>query len=138
MGLPSLFAGRKVSMSRVAQIFSSNLVIVPVAAVLIAFGAGGLWYTNHQAHVQTTVNAQHQLTQISYNGRSGTTALALLKEHASVKTKHYSFGDLVLSIDGVAGNGPKYWTFYVNHKQANVGAGAYVTKNSDVISWKLQ
>jgi hypothetical protein len=44
----------------------------------------------------------------------------------------------VTSIDGTFGNGPKYWTFYVNGKQADVGASSYVTKSSDNIMWKLQ
>ncbi|MGH7234405.1 MAG: DUF4430 domain-containing protein, partial [Candidatus Saccharimonadales bacterium] len=32
----------------------------------------------------------------------------------------------------------KYWTFYVNGKEASVGASSYVTKNSDRLTWKLQ
>jgi len=55
-----------------------------------------------------------------------------------VQTKHYSFGDMVVSVNGTPGTGPKYWTFYINGKMAEVGAGSYTTKASDVISWKLQ
>jgi hypothetical protein len=62
----------------------------------------------------------------------------LLEKHATIQAKHYSFGYFVTSIDGVVGNGPKYWTFYVNGKEASVGASSYVTKNSDRINWKLQ
>lgn len=124
-------------MSRVAQFFSSKLMVALSIAVVAAGSTGAWLYTNHQP-VQTVVNAQHQLTQISYHGHAGNTALSLLKAHATVQTKHYSFGDLVVAINGVKGVGPQYWTFYVNHKQAAVGAGAYMTKNSDVITWRLQ
>jgi hypothetical protein len=88
--------------------------------------------------VQAVTNAQHQLTQLSYHGQQGQNALALLKKHAQVTTRHYSFGDLVTSINGVRGSGPKYWTFYINGKMAQTGAGSYATKNSDTLGWKLQ
>jgi hypothetical protein len=111
------------------------------AAVIIA-GAGGAAWThvaNSPSHkVTITTNSQHRLTQLSYRGEQGRDALQLLKEHARVQTKHYSFGDMVLAINGVQGNGPKYWTFYINGHEATVGAGAYQSKNTDTLSWKLQ
>ena len=124
-------------MSRVAHTLVSKLVL-GVAALLVVAGGGVAWHETHTQRAVTIENAQHQLSQISSQGHAGTNALTLLKEHADVTTKHYSFGDMVLSINGVTGNGPKYWTFYVNNKQADVGAGAYVTKNKDTITWKLQ
>ncbi len=115
--------------------------IVATTILLVAIIAGGCaWvYIAHKpAAPAAAASTQHQLAQISYPGRDGSDALALLKQHATVSTKHYSFGDLVVSINGVAGNGPKYWTFYINGKEASVGAGSYVTKNSDMLMWKLQ
>lgn len=124
-------------MSRVAHILSTKLLLAP--AVLAAVVGGGIWWHDARtAQVRTVVNAEQQITQISYRGHTGTSALKLLEEHASVTTKHYSFGDMVQSIDGAQGNGPKYWTFYVNNKESAVGAGAYTTKNSDEITWRLQ
>lgn len=113
--------------------------LVLVAVVIVA-AAGGSWAYSDYSHnqVQTVDNAQHQVTQISYHGQNGVDALTLLKKHATVKTKHYSFGDEVTSINGSAGNGPKYWIFYVNGKEASVGAGSYKTKDSDILKWKLQ
>jgi hypothetical protein len=127
-------------MSRVAQILTSKITAGIVAVVVIAAGVGiGVEVHNHDnGHVQTVTNAQHKITQISYDGQNGVNAYVLLQKHATVQAKHYSFGYLVTSIDGVAGNGPKYWTFYVNGKAATVGASSYVTKNSDKIAWKLQ
>lgn len=130
-------------MSRSTQQGKTNLqsLIVAAAAVVAVVGVGGIWATvaNSPSHkVDSVVNSQGKTTQLSYQGQEGKNALALLKQHATVQTKHYSFGDLVTSINGTAGNGPKYWTFYVNGKQASVGAGSYVTKDSDKIMWKLQ
>jgi hypothetical protein len=127
-------------MSRVAHVLKSKKVIGAILAVFFVAGLGvGIYgYNKNVGNVHTVNNAQHQLTQISYSGKTGTNAFVLLKSHATVESKHYSFGDLVTSINGVAGNGPKYWTFYVNGKEASVGASAYVTKNGDTITWKLQ
>lgn len=108
--------------------------------VIVALGFGGWAYiANSPSHkVATVTNAQHQLTQLSYHGQAGQGALVLLKKHAVVQTKHYSFGDMVTSINGTKGAGPKYWTFYINGKEASVGAGSYITKSTDMLTWKLQ
>jgi hypothetical protein len=115
---------------------------IVILAVIVAVAASlGTWayVGNLPSHkVDLVTNAQHQTTQVSYQGEQGANALALLKKHANVTTKHYSFGDMVTSIDGTSGNGPKYWTFYINGKEANVGAGSYTTKSSDHLAWKLQ
>jgi hypothetical protein len=124
-------------MSRAALIKTNVIVAV---AVLLGLG-GGVWayIANSPSHkVDVVTNAQHQITQLSYQGQDGQNALSLLKKHARVQTKHYSFGDMVVSINGAPGNGPKYWTFYINGKMASVGAGTYTTRNSDKLAWKLQ
>lgn len=126
-------------MGRAALCKTKNLIIAVV--VIAAAAGGGAWayVANSPSHqVEAIANAQHQLTQISYRGQNGVDALTLLRKHATVQTKHYSFGDLVTSINASAGSGPKYWTFYINGKEASVGAGAYVSKNSDTLMWRLQ
>ena len=126
-------------MGRAALFKTKDLIIAAVVAAAAAGGGAWAYVANSPSHKVTAVaNAQHQLTQISYHGQNGVDALTLLKRHADVQTKHYSFGDLVTSINGSAGNGPKYWTFYINGKEASVGAGAYTSKNSDILMWRLQ
>ncbi len=126
-------------MSRVALTRNLRLLIAAVVAIFL-LGGGILTYATVATHsdAQTVTNAQHQLTQISYRGQNGVDGLTLLKRHATVGVKHYSFGDLVTSINGVSGNGPKYWTFYINGKEASVGAGSYISKNTDTLKWVLQ
>ncbi len=127
-------------MSRVAQFLKSKTLIAFTVLLVIGAGIGtGIALSlNDSGNVQTLTNSQHQLSQISYDGQTGINAFVLLKKYATVQAKHYSFGYLVTSINGIAGNGPKYWTFFVNGKEASVGASSYVTKNSDKITWKLE
>ncbi len=127
-------------MSRVTQSLKTKIIYVVIAIVVVAAGVGtGVYIHNKDnGHVQTVTNAQNQLTQISYSGKNGVNAYVLLENHATVQAKKYSFGYLVTSINGTAGNGPKYWTLYVNGKESNVGASSYITKSSDTITWKLQ
>lgn len=124
-------------MSRTAQVLKLKFII-PVAVLVIAGGAADIWSHTSAPAAKSSSAAPQKLTRIVYNGVNGKDALTLLKQHATVQTKHYSFGDEVISIDGSTGNGPKYWTFYVNGKESNVGAGSYITKTGDKLEWKLQ
>ncbi len=114
----------------------NKLMALLVPLVIIGGVVGAV--TSHSASPAHVVKQQTQTVDISYPGQSGKNALDLLKKYASVETKHYSFGDQVISINGTPGKGPKYWSFYVNGKLSNVGASTYVTKSSDKIEWKLQ
>lgn len=127
-------------MSKKTKQVQNKAAVVAVFVVIVAAitGAGVYEQNRNSNHVQTVTNSQQQLTQISYSGKSGVSAYTLLKKYATITAKHYSFGYFVTSINGTAGNGPKYWTLYVNGKESQVGASAYITKNSDKITWKLQ
>ncbi|HEX5447721.1 MAG TPA: DUF4430 domain-containing protein [Candidatus Saccharimonadales bacterium] len=118
--------------------FKTTLIALAVVVVGAGSAVIAVVSNSSQHKVGVAYGAQQQLTDIKYNGKDGVDALTLLKKHATVQTKHYSFGDQVLAINGSQGNGPKYWIFYANGKEAQVGAGAYVTKNSDKLEWKLQ
>ena len=125
-------------MSKATKTISSQVAIVLAIVVVVATGFGVYEQNKNSGDVQTVTNSRQQITQISYDGKNGKDAYTLLKQYATVQAKHYSFGYFVTSINGTPGNGPKYWTFYVNGKQASVGASSYITKNSDKITWKLQ
>jgi hypothetical protein len=127
-------------MSRAALKNTKILLLCLAIPLAMAVVVTGVVYgiRIHRGTVHTVVDGQHHITQISYKGEAGTDALTLLKRHATVQTKHYSFGDMVISIDGVPGTGPKYWTFYINGHEATVGAQAYHAKSSDELMWRLQ
>jgi hypothetical protein len=117
-----------------------NIIVGVIVILAIAVGLGSWAYVaNTPSHkLSVVVNSQNQLSEVSYKGQAGVNAMTLLERHVTVGVKHYSFGDFVTSINGVVGNGPKYWTFYINGKEAAMGASSYVTKNSDTLTWKLQ
>ncbi|HCM51533.1 TPA: hypothetical protein DIS56_00115 [Candidatus Saccharibacteria bacterium] len=125
-------------MSRVAHSLKTKLSTLMI--VLLVIGAGGVAsvLTQDETPKAQITTEQSQTTYVKYHGVEGQTALDLLKKYALVETKHYDFGDLVTSVNGTPGNGPKYWSFYVNDKLAEVGAGTYVTNDADTIEWKLQ
>lgn len=127
-------------MGRTAQVLKLKY-IVPVAVLVVAGIGLDIW--SHTANAPSKTASVSSVThkssnRIVYPGVEGKDALTLLKKRAKVEVKHYSFGDQVISINGVKGSGPKYWTFYVNGKTSNVGAGSYVTKKGDKLEWKLQ
>lgn len=125
-------------MGRVNLLSRTKLVSAVVPLVIIGTGVIGA-LTSYDATSKTTISTQSsQATDIKYEGVEGQNALDLLKKYASVQTAHYTLGDLVISINGIEGNGPKYWSFYVNSKLSDVGADSYITHIGDTIEWKLQ
>lgn len=70
----------------------------------------------------------------------GSTALQLLTSRHKIVSKGEKENTYVTAIDGrVASETEKeFWSFYVNGKQAQVGAGSYLVKNNDTIEWKIE
>lgn len=73
---------------------------------------------------------------ISYQGKAGVDALTLLKERASVE---FDRSGMVSSINGRKSDAAKkeFWSFFINGKMAEVGSAAYITKDSDLLEWKI-
>lgn len=114
-------------------------VIVAIIAII------GIIYAFSQKPVLAPTTTNDQPVQqvptatIKYQGVEGKTALELLKNSHTVTTKQFSFGEMVVAIDGVEpAPNEAYWAFYVNGSLAAVGAGSYVTKNGDQIEWRLE
>ncbi len=68
------------------------------------------------------------------------TALELLQSTAKVKMKGEGENAFVTVINGIEASESKkqFWAFYVNGKQAEVGAGSYILQDGDKIEWKLE
>lgn len=68
------------------------------------------------------------------------TALTLLKKKSQVKTQGNGTNAFVVEINGRAAdqNKKEFWAFYVNGKEAQVGAGSYKLQNNDKVEWKIQ
>ncbi|CAN5126459.1 hypothetical protein BH09PAT1_BH09PAT1_5030 [soil metagenome] len=72
-----------------------------------------------------------------YPGKEGVDALTLIKQITSVEQDN---SGLVTSINKRKADSSKreYWSFFVNDKVAEVGPADYVTKDTDLIEWKIQ
>jgi hypothetical protein len=81
--------------------------------------------------------AANERLLIAYNGEEGKTALDILKARAQVRTSTSSLGELVEEINGMKSSEHEHLLFFVNGEMSKVGAGGYVTKQSDRIEWKL-
>lgn len=76
---------------------------------------------------------------MQYVGAPGSTVLVQLQHTARILTKASSYGTMVTSINGLAnGTNGKYWMYYVDGKQAAVGADAYVLRGGEQVTWKFE
>ncbi len=80
------------------------------------------------------------VTYVKYDGVEGKNALELLQASHQVATKEFpGVGAYVVGIDGNESDTiNNFWGFYVNGQQSPIGASQYVSKNGDVIEWKLE
>ena len=76
---------------------------------------------------------------LSYEGSAGKTALELLLEKAAVAMTGSGENAFVTAINGRMANesAREYWSLWVNGEAAQVGAGSYVTKDGDLVEWKI-
>lgn len=127
-------------MARSSLFGKTKMISLTLLLSIVAFGTGvvGALLTYEAKPNTVAVQSSAPITEFKYQGEEGKNALEILKSKASVITKQYDFGELVTAINGTQGSGPKYWSFYVNGKLSDEGAGTYVTHDSDNIEWKLQ
>lgn len=113
---------------------------IAIIAVVITMGGLGLasFMTKQPNFLYSQVESSNSGKTISYNGKDGVTALKLLEEKTDIKTNGTGKNAFVVTINGVTAN-PKnqYWMLKINDKMAEVGAGDYITKKDDKITWEL-
>jgi len=114
------------------------VVIIAVIGIIYAFKQSAVAPINNVAINSETSSLSAKLDQgVIYQGQDGRNALDLLKAQHNVGVKSYSFGDMVLSIDGVTPSANQFWAMYINGELSQVGASAYTTKSTDVVNWRL-
>ncbi|MCX6797512.1 MAG: DUF4430 domain-containing protein, partial [Candidatus Doudnabacteria bacterium] len=120
--------------------FSKTAKAIFVASALVFLAAGcttklfGVPRNGETTKVYQEAKKQLDPAQtVKYEGEEGKTALQILKDKYQVDTKEYQgLGEFVTSISGIkAEDGKNFWAFYVNGKQAQVGASSYQTKNGE-------
>jgi hypothetical protein len=80
-----------------------------------------------------------ETTVIEFTAVKDKTVLEQLQSKAKVEVKDSQYGPYVDSINGVkGGTDNKYWSYYVNGQMANIGAGEYVAKGGETVTWKFE
>ena len=124
---------------------SKQHIILAIAAVFLIVAAvtAGVYYNRSTSAANPVVIEKATKPELvnntlTYPGKDGVTALALLQQNATIVTSGTGEMAYVTSIDGVVANPTnQYWEFLVNDISASVGAGSYVSKSTDTITWKL-
>lgn len=88
--------------------------------------------------IQTTAD-QPSITHEVDDLKEGETALELTKRLAEVKSSGEGGNAFVTEINRRAADQGKkeFWELLINDQQATVGAGAYVVKDGDKITWRI-
>lgn len=116
------------------------IIVAIVVLALIGIGTGTMYFSHTGIFSVETEEVQKTDTDkpISYKGIDGKTALELLEKNYTVVKSGAGVNSFVTSINGVSANpSTQYWAFKIDGKTAIVGAGSYITKNSDTITWEL-
>ena len=90
--------------------------------------------------VRQTIVIDGKKNQSPIRVKKGITALQLLSINHKVTAKGEKENAFITTIDmreALTVN-REFWAFYVNGKQATVGAGSYFVKNNDTIEWKIE
>ncbi|MBI3984267.1 DUF4430 domain-containing protein [Candidatus Microgenomates bacterium] len=126
-----------------------RLISVLVAAGLVVGVLGYALIQNNdnpntdQAAATQSFQVQYQVSDAEAKTvavNSGETALAVLQRVATVVTSGEGANAFVTAINGRKADTSKreFWSFYVNGKQAEVGAGSYVLQSNDQIQWRIE
>jgi len=125
--------------------------IVPFFFILLVLGTAFLQYRNTLPGKKASLSPSFSIRQtIEIDGvkkasppfsiRGKQTALQILTSTHTVISQGEKENAFITAIDGrsAAESKREFWAFYVNGKQADVGAGSYILKNNDTIEWKIE
>jgi len=124
--------------------------ILLVGFLIVFFGTASIQYKNsipekkiisvQTIGIKQIVTIDGRVSQAALTVKRGTTALQILTSTHTVVQKGEKENTFVTAIDGriAIETNKEFWSFYVNGKQAQVGAGSYFAKNNDTIEWKIE
>lgn len=125
-----------------------KIFLVLAALLLLAVGSGCAQSSNQGEVKNTNQVVQPEvgdtLKIITDTIQEGASALDLLQKESSEKgfivtVEESSYGKFISAIGTKkGGTDNKYWMFYVNGEQAQVGAADYKVKAGDIIEFKFE
>jgi len=116
-----------------------SLKILALLALLLAFVS-----MSYAIHLSSPANSQEQKTTSEQSSfvftaeKDGQTALDLIEKYVKIHSKKYSFGVMVLGVNGHDAPSDSFWAFYVNGKLANKGVSNTVLHKGDKVELKLE
>lgn len=122
---------------------NKKLIAASIVIVLAITATASVYIINNNKDTQintkeTTQTIERTNDVVEYKGSEGKTALELLQIAATTEISGTGANAFVTSINGVdADLNSQYWSFKVNGELASVGAGSYITKDTDSIKWEL-
>jgi len=122
------------------------LALLPAAALAAGLLAGCSGEgtpdagSSASASVDPTEQVAENVSEFSYDGQDGRTALELLLEHdPDAQVQGEGENAYVTAIRGrEADPSTEFWSLYVDDEMAQVGAGALETEDGQTITWKLE
>ena len=118
---------------KLLKIFATLLII----AVLGFFVVGKI---NDNKPNENTVQVQTNEISIDASKYAGRSALeATMAEVREIKTEGSGINAYVTALNGRAADTAKneFWELIINGKPSEVGAGSYIIKDGDNITWKI-
>jgi len=120
----------------------SNVVAIIVFVSILALAG---FYSAKYAKPATTTNSNAGATPtvetqqtFDYDCPEGQTALAALKDKATVQAQDSSYGVLVDSINDKANTDDQFWMFYVNGELSQIAPDQYNCKPGDKVEWRYE
>lgn len=120
----------------------------PFFLVLVVIIIFGVFLIKTPKQITPPINNETQIITVSptvniladqfeYPGIDGVDALTLLKQKTTVEQ---DASGMVISISGrqADNNQREFWSFYINGQSAQVGPASYITKDNDIIIWKIE
>lgn len=128
------------------ELSMNKKIILIVGFLILCLSTAFIQYKRSIPEVKTSQGVIFSIVQAVGENKKreqvkvGSSALQLLSITHKVTTTGKKENAFVTAIDGRVADPQKkeFWAFYVNGKQAEVGAGTYVIKNSDTIEWKIE
>lgn len=118
------------------------IILVFTAGTVFFLSSKQISYKNNVGIVKQSLNSNsvQQPKYETFQIASNETALQLLQKTATITTNGKKESAFVTEINGRVAEISKreFWAFYVNGKQASVGAGSYYIQPNDIILWKIE
>jgi len=92
----------------------------------------------NQIPVKLIINFSGYSQEFSTTVQENSTAFDLLKQYALLDYTTSAFGAFINGINNVSNAGDKYWMFYINGKQAEVGVSSYFINDSVIIEMRYE